>query len=85
MTAVVFLIALFGGNANNGTLDGTFYLNVNNTSSNLNVNIGTGILYVKIDYRPVLTINVKYTTSFLSAGSLYFRQYNSKAQEIQDK
>jgi len=31
----------FGSNANNGTNAGTFYWNVNNSSSNANRNIGT--------------------------------------------
>ena len=33
-------VAKFGGNWNNGSLVGPFYLNVNNASSNSNTNIG---------------------------------------------
>lgn len=36
---------IFGGNWNNGTNDGLFYLNCNNDSSNANTNIGSRILY----------------------------------------
>jgi hypothetical protein len=32
-------VANSGGNANNGTNDGAFYLNVNNAATNLNRNI----------------------------------------------
>jgi hypothetical protein len=35
---------IFSGNANNGTLDGTFYLNGNNSTSNSNSNIGDSAL-----------------------------------------
>ena len=37
------------GNTNNGTSDGLGTLNVNNTSSNSNVNIGTAMCYSKIN------------------------------------
>lgn len=33
----------FSSNANNSTLDSTFYLNTNNAASNVNVNISVGI------------------------------------------
>ena len=53
----------FSSNANNSTLDSTFYLNTNNATSNVNVNISDGILLgsKNMKYRP--TIMVKYTTT----------------------
>ena len=41
-------VTKLSGNANNGVNAGTFYWNLNNTSSNLNQNIGThvGLLVV---------------------------------------
>lgn len=35
-----FLVAISSGNLNNGANTGFFYLNLNNTSSNANTNIG---------------------------------------------
>ena len=37
-------LAQFGGNWNNGANAGVFYWNLNNTSSNTNVNIGSQTL-----------------------------------------
>ena len=39
----MYYFYLFSGNANNGTSYGSFYLNLNNASSNSNTNIGTGL------------------------------------------
>ena len=36
-----FDVAHVGGNFNNGTNTGAFYWNLNNTSSNSNINIGS--------------------------------------------
>lgn len=37
------MLYLFGGNANNGVIDGVFYANLNNPFSNVNANIATGL------------------------------------------
>ena len=42
-------VAKLSGNANNGTNAGTFYWNLNNTSSNVNVNISSQLnLFQKV-------------------------------------
>jgi len=43
-----YIVAILGGNWNNDSNAGTFYWNLNNTSSNRNRNIGTHLLYVQI-------------------------------------
>jgi hypothetical protein len=42
---VCLVVAVFGGNANNGTNCGFWYWNMNNDSSNLNSNIGTHLKF----------------------------------------
>jgi len=37
---ILHLVAISSGNLNNGANTGFFYLNLNNTSSNANTNIG---------------------------------------------
>ncbi len=39
--------AKFGGNSNNGLLDGPFYVNLNNAPSNANWNIGAANSYLE--------------------------------------
>lgn len=41
-------VANFGGNYGNGLNAGAFYLNVSNTVTNSNANIGTLLAYIKI-------------------------------------
>lgn len=41
--AKCFKKAIFGGNSNNGSNCGAFYLNVNNLASNANWNIGVSL------------------------------------------
>ena len=55
---------IFSGNTNNGSLDGTLYLNANNSSTNSNVNIDTGNL-LTIDSKsfPYLLVKRKQYTS----------------------
>ena len=36
-----------GGNANNGTNDGAFYLNVNNVLANVNRNISERLMFIQ--------------------------------------
>ena len=42
------MLYLFGGNANNGVIDGVFYTNLNNPFSNVNSNIATGLSCVYV-------------------------------------
>lgn len=43
-------VALRFGNCNNGTNDGLRYLNVNNTATNANWNIGAALFYLNMEY-----------------------------------
>ena len=52
----------FSSNTDNGLLDSSFYLNANNDSANVNVNIGSGILNTNKIHTLVPTIMVKHTT-----------------------
>lgn len=54
-------VALFGGNANNGTNAGRFYWNLNNASSNANRNIGAHLAVVVTRYNTP-TLKGKYGT-----------------------
>jgi len=59
---LIFLfVSLVGANLNNGTNTGTFYWNLNNTSTNSNANIGGRILEscVGIQSLPLGKINNK--------------------------
>ena len=52
MLKVIYLIATSwhvvnsGGNANNGTNDGAFYLNANNALANVNQNYGSHLMFI---------------------------------------
>ena len=52
----------FSSNTDNGLLDSSFYLNANNDSANVNVNISSGALNTNEMNTLVPTIMVKYTT-----------------------
>lgn len=45
---------LFGGNANNGSPAGSFYVNTNNAPTNANSNIGSHLCLIKYSCRPWL-------------------------------
>ena len=53
MFKVVYLVATdwhvvnSGGNANNATNDGAFYLNTNNVLANVNQNIGGQLMFIQ--------------------------------------
>lgn len=49
-------LPIYGGNANDSDNTGTFYLNVNNTASNSNANIGTHLLLFFIHFTPYLKV-----------------------------
>ena len=71
-TCIWFLGSI--GNADNGLIDGPFYLNLNNVSSNSNVNIDSECLapsyWLNSLFRPYLL--VKHTSiSFLSTSRIF--------------
>lgn len=80
-THMYWQVALFSGNTNNGVNDGAFYWNLNNTSSNLNQNIGTHVGLLVSKMREVLRVYVpcllaKETASSLSIGRPFLTNFS---------
>ena len=54
---VCFAVAISGSNANNGTNDGAFYLNVNNVLTNVNRNIRSQLMFIQSSFKIKSTHN----------------------------